>query len=80
MRQLRFLPALLGLLVAASAVQAQDAATGPCATPDSVAFRGQSRIPEGDLRADVGIAPKSKINSRILDRAIRDLYATNNFD
>ncbi|HWJ15819.1 MAG TPA: outer membrane protein assembly factor BamA [Gemmatimonadaceae bacterium] len=80
MRQLRFLPALLGVFVAVSAARAQDAATGPCATPDSVAFRGQSRIPDGDLRADVGIAPKSKINSRILDRAIRDLYATNNFD
>jgi len=80
MRQLRFLPALLGAFVAISAARAQDATTGPCATPDSVAFRGQSRIPEADLRADVGIAPKSKINSRILDRAIRDLYATNNFD
>src|SRR4029079_17565566 len=63
-----------------SAARAQDAVTGPCAMPDSVAFRGQSRIPDGDLRADVGIAPKSKINSRILDRAIRDMYATNNFD
>ncbi|MDB4874151.1 MAG: outer membrane protein assembly complex, YaeT protein [Gemmatimonadetes bacterium] len=69
-----------GLLAAGSAAQAQDATLGPCATPDSVAFRGQKTVTDDVLRAGVGIAPKSTINGRITTRAIRDLYATNQFD
>lgn len=71
---------LLGALLAGSAAQAQDAVTGACATPDSIAFRGQTLIPEGDLRSGVGIAAKTTIGSRALRRAITDLYATNKFE
>jgi outer membrane protein insertion porin family len=77
---MRFFLSLLGLVAAASVAQAQDAATGACATPDSVAFRGNKTIADADLRSDVGVAPKTTINSRILTRAIRDLYATNKFE
>jgi outer membrane protein insertion porin family len=77
---MRLLLALLGVVVAGSAAQAQDASTGPCATPDSVAFRGNKRIHDDELRSDVGITPKSTINSRILTRALRGLYATNQFE
>jgi outer membrane protein insertion porin family len=70
---------LAGLLAAVSAAQAQDATLGPCATPDSIAFRGQKLVTDEVLRAGVGIAPKSTINGRITTRAIRDLYATNQF-
>src|SRR5690348_7867058 len=81
MRPARLLAALTGAVLTGSAVRAQQpTATGTCATPDSVAFRGLSRIPEGDVRADVDIAPKSTINSRIVTRALRNLYATNNFE
>jgi len=81
MRQTRYSLTLLGFLLAGSAARAQDTgATGPCATPDSIAFRGQTSIPEADLRAGVGIAPKTTINSRVLSRALRDLYATNKFE
>lgn len=89
MRQLRVALALLGIgtAVAASTAGAQTAQPGACATPDSVAFRvlnrnnhGRDSLTDDVLRADVGIAPKSTINSRILDRAMRDLYATNQFE
>jgi outer membrane protein insertion porin family len=85
MRPVRFLTALIGLVVAAPTIVAQQtpsggAATGPCATPDSVAFRGLSRIPEGDVRSDIGIAPKSTINGRVVTQALKNLYATNNFE
>jgi outer membrane protein insertion porin family len=85
MRQTRLLLAALATLVAGSAAHAQEAATGPCATPDSVAFRvdrpaGRDTISDDQLRADVGITPKSRINARIVTRAIRDLYATNAFE
>ena len=71
---------VLGLLLAGSAAYAQEAITGQCATPDSIAFRGQTTIPEGDLRSGVGIAPKTTVSSRVLSRALRDLYATNKFE
>ncbi len=79
---MRFLLALLALGVAAQAAEAQEApATGPCTTPDSVAFRGNlKRLKEDELRADVGILPKTPLNSRILNTAIRQLYATNQFE
>jgi outer membrane protein insertion porin family len=80
MPQTRYLLAFLGMLLAGSAAHAQDATVGQCATPDSVAFRGQHRITDDELRADVGIAPKSTVNARVLSRALRDLYATDQFE
>jgi outer membrane protein insertion porin family len=77
---MRLVLALLGAATAVSVAGAQDVVTGTCATPDSVAFRGQSRVPESELRADIGIAPKSTISGRTLTKAIKDLYATNQFD
>jgi outer membrane protein insertion porin family len=80
MHQKRYLLALLGVLTAGSVASAQDAATGPCATPDSVAFRGLKRIPDEQLRSDVGITPRTAISGRATSRALRDLYATNLFE
>src|SRR6476659_680032 len=79
MRMMRLSLPLLGVLLAGSAAEAQDV-TGQCATPDSIAFRGQATIPEGDLRSGVGIAAKTTISSRALRRALSDLYATNKFE
>ncbi len=87
MRQTRFVLAAFGLAMAATTAHAQQEANiGPCATPDSVAFRGlppdaaQRGLTDDVLRADVGITPKTAINQRTLIRAIRDLYATNQFE
>src|SRR5437763_550050 len=82
MRQMRFaLSILTGLIGAASGLSAQQTpATGQCATPDSIAFRGQVRTTDDLLRSGVGITPKTAINGRVLSKAIRDLYATNLFD
>ncbi|MFL5615580.1 MAG: outer membrane protein assembly factor BamA [Gemmatimonadaceae bacterium] len=54
--------------------------TGPCATPDSVVFRGNQRISETMLRGDAGIAPGVALSSGVLQRAIKNLYATGQFD
>src|SRR3954471_16805474 len=80
MRQKRLLLAFLGLLAAGSVAEAQDATAGQCATPDSIAFRGNKRIKDDELRSDVGITPKSTINSRSLKRAVTGMYATNQFE
>src|SRR5205814_7014507 len=53
---------------------------GPCATPDSVVFRGNQRISEAMLRGDAGIAPGAGLSSGVLQRAIKNLYATGQFD
>jgi len=78
---MRLLLALLGLCAAGSAAQAQDIApSGPCTAPDSIAFRGNKRIKDDELRSDIGILPKTPINSRTVTAAVRQLYATNQFE
>ena len=69
------------LVATAAAVAAQDpAVTGACAKPDSVAFRGNARVGDAALRGDVGISPGSTLNYRTLQRAIKSLYATTQFE
>src|ERR1041385_8043362 len=83
MRLMRLVLAFAGVAAVASAARAQDttsSVTGSCATPDSVAFRGQAPVPESELRSDVGIAPKATISGRTLTKALKDLYATNQFE
>jgi outer membrane protein insertion porin family len=78
---MRQLLALLGFCAASSVARAQDIApTGPCTAPDSIAFRGNVRIKDDELRSDIGILPKTPINSRTVTTAVRQLYATNQFD
>ena len=72
----------LWLLAAAASAAAQQAPSneGICARPDSVAFRGNARVAETALRSDVGILPGTALNYRTLQRAIKNLYATQQFD
>ena len=78
---MRQLLALLGFFAAGSVAQAQDVApAGPCTAPDSIAFRGNHRIKDDELRSDIGILPKTPISSRTVTAAVRQLYATNQFD
>lgn len=53
---------------------------GACARPDSVAFRGNARVAEPALRGDVTIVPGTPFNYRTLQRAIKNLYATGQFE
>src|SRR5439155_16260703 len=69
------------LLLSATRVAAQEpAVTGLCAKPDSVAFRGNARVSDAALRGDVGITAGSTLSYRALQRAIKSLYATAQFD
>jgi len=69
---------LIGL--AGPAAAQEPAAGGACAKPDSVAFRGNARVTESAMRSDVGINPGTALNYRTLQRAIKDLYGTQQFD
>ena len=86
MNRLRSLTRAAALVVVASAVASsqQPGGTapgyGPCATPDSVVFRGNQRISETMLRGDAGIAPGVPLSAAVLQRAIKNLYATAQFE
>ena len=70
----------LFLSVASIASAQEPAGAGACTRPDSVAFRGNARVAESALRADVDITPGTTLNYRVLQRAIRSLFATTQFD
>src|ERR1700712_936035 len=75
------LPALAVLTVSSAALaQGGQSPVGACAVPDSIAFRGQSRITEELLRGYVSITPKSTVNARASTRALADLFATGQFE
>jgi outer membrane protein insertion porin family len=77
----RLVLALLAAVASASAALAQDAtAVGPCTQPDSIQFRGNTRLGDGILRDDAGLTPGSPLNYRSIERAIKALYATLQFD
>jgi outer membrane protein insertion porin family len=80
--QVRISVVSLGLVaVAAATANAQEApVAGPCARPDTVAFRGNARVAESALRGDVAIVAGTTTNSRALQRAIKSLYATAQFE
>ncbi len=67
------------LLIGATARAQEPTVAGRCATPDSIAFRGATRVTDATLRVDVGIVP-GPVNYRALDRAIKALFATGQFD
>jgi outer membrane protein insertion porin family len=69
---------LIGL--AGSALAQEAPSGGICSKPDTVAFRGNARVTEAALRSDVGISPGSTLSVRTLQRAIKDLFATQQFD
>lgn len=79
MRRLMF--ALAALAAVGGSARAQDVSvTGPCAKPDTLIFRGNSRITDAMLRGDAGIAPHTAVNYRAVQRAIKSLYATGQFE
>lgn len=79
-----FRPALLALSLSAvsTALIAQDpAARGPsCAVADTVVVRGNIRVDEPTIRAESGLLAGIQLNTKIVSRAIKGLYATGQFN
>src|SRR4051812_19208366 len=72
---------VVAIAVTAAVATAQDpAVTGACAKPDSVAFRGNARVGDAALRGDLAITSGTALNYRTLQRAIKNLYATTQFE
>ena len=73
------LRALVVTVVAAPVAWAQDDA-GKCANPDSIAVRGNVRISPDKIRADGGLVAGSPMPFPVVQRALKALYAMNEFD
>ncbi|MEQ1690649.1 MAG: outer membrane protein assembly factor BamA [Gemmatimonas sp.] len=58
---------------------AQDV-TGRCTTPDSIAIRGNSRIADQKIRTEAALSVGETLNFPTVQRAIKALYALNEFD
>src|SRR5688572_5907293 len=71
---------LLVFTVVPAVLPAQDLVSGRCATPDSIAARGNRRTDIGTIIATAALVPGTQLNYRILARSIRDLYETGNFE
>jgi outer membrane protein insertion porin family len=77
MPRLFFLPLALSF---ASATAYAQAATARCVVPDSVVVRGNSRVTADKIRADAGLTAGDSLNYRVLQRTLRNLFETGQFD
>lgn len=76
-----FALAMALLSVAGAEARAQDQAdAGRCLVPDSVDVRGNDRVSRGAILATSGFTPGDSLNYPEIQRAIRDLFATRDFD
>jgi outer membrane protein insertion porin family len=66
-------------LTAATPVLAQDQ-PGRCLRPDSVVVRGNERVGRATIVAGSGIIAGDSLNFVAIQRALRDLYATGDFE
>ncbi len=71
---------LLALMAAGTPALAQDAAPGACTTPDSIAVSGNSRVSDASVRTSAGLSPKTTLNYRDIQRAIKALFTTGQFE
>jgi outer membrane protein insertion porin family len=77
----RQLFAVLALLLVGRPAFAQEApAPGACATPDSVAVAGNARVSETTIRSDAGLIAGEPLNFRAVQRAVRTLFESGQFD
>ena len=70
----------VALLLWGATARAQDTAvSGRCATPDTIVFVGATRTGDATIRAAAALEPGA-VNYRTLQRAIKDIYATGQYD
>ncbi len=70
---------MLALFSAPDTLRAQDIA-GKCTAPDSIAVRGNSRVAESKIRTEADLTAGTPLNFPGVQRAIKAVYALNEFD
>jgi outer membrane protein insertion porin family len=78
MARLSLIPAVLSLLGAPLLAQ-EEPGTGRCATPDSIAVRGNQRVGDAVIRSDAQLTAGQPLNFRGVQRAIRGVFTTGQF-
>ena len=53
---------------------------GPCSFPDAIDIRGNSRVTAEQIRGTMGIVPRTQVAYTDVQRAIRALFGTGQFD
>ena len=76
----KYVVSLLALMAAGSPVLAQENAPGACTTPDSIAVAGNIRVSESTIRTGAGLSPRATLNYRDIQRAIKALFGTGQFE
>ncbi len=76
----KYVVSLLALMVAGTPVLAQDDAPGVCTMPDTVAVSGNVRVTDETVRTAAGLLPRTTLNFRDIQRAIKALFATGQFE
>ena len=71
---------LLLLLPAVNAAAQDVPAQGRCTTPDSITVRGIKRVSELTVLADAGLVAGTLLNFKAVQRSIRALYETGQFE
>ena len=70
----------VALLCSGATARAQDTpVSGRCATPDTIVFHGAERTGDATVRNESALVP-GPVNYRTLERAIKAIYATGQFD
>ena len=68
------------LACASGSLAAQDASKGPCAVPETIEISGNTRGDPAVIQSTAGLTAGAQLNARDVSRAIKALYATQNFD
>ena len=76
----RYVVTLAALLAAGTPVFAQESAPGACTTPDSIAVAGNVRVAASSVLGSAGLAPRTALNYRDIQRAIKAVFTTGQFE
>jgi outer membrane protein insertion porin family len=76
----KYVVSLLALIAAGTPAFAQESAPGACTTPDSIAVSGNSRVSAETVRSSAGLSPRTTLNYRDIQRAIKALFTTGQFE
>ena len=67
-------------MAAGTPLLAQEGGPGACTTPDSIAVAGNARVSAETVRNSAGLSPRTPLNYRDIQRAIKALFATGQFE
>ncbi|HUQ47795.1 MAG TPA: outer membrane protein assembly factor BamA [Gemmatimonadaceae bacterium] len=77
----KYAVSLLAIMAAGSSAFAQETGgPGACTTPDTVMIAGNSRVSDATIRASAGLPARTTLNFRDVQRAIKALFTTGQFE